>query len=194
VTWDRPILYAKIELPGPCLLHVLNAHLKSKLPTDIFGQKQSRFKWKSASGWAEGFFLSSIKRVGQALQMRRLIDGLFDQDERSWIIACGDFNADSDEVAVEAIRGDAENTGNARLAGRVMVPCEGSIPEPARYTLIHHGKGRMIDHLLASRMLLAHYIGSEIHNELIHDESVKFMSEQEFPESDHAPLIAEFAV
>ena len=52
----------------------------------------------------------------------------------------------------------------------------------------------MIDHLLASRTLLAHYIGSEIHNELIHDESVRFLSEQEFPESDHAPLVAEFAL
>jgi exonuclease III len=50
----------------------------------------------------------------------------------------------------------------------------------------------MLDHLLVSRSLLAHYRGSEIHNELLHDESVAFGTDVKFPESDHAPVIAEF--
>jgi hypothetical protein len=32
----------------------------------------------------------------------------FDADEEALIVVCGDFNADLDEVAVEAIRGDVE--------------------------------------------------------------------------------------
>ena len=56
-----------LELPGGAPLHVLNAHFKSRLPTAIEGQKVDRFKWKTASGWAESSFLSSMKRVGQAL-------------------------------------------------------------------------------------------------------------------------------
>jgi hypothetical protein len=87
-------------------------------------------------------------------------------------VVCGDFNADLDEVPVEAIRGDVENTGNDRLAQRVIVPCERTIPEPSRFSLLHDGKGRMIDHLLVSRSLLAYNWGSEIHNELLHDESL----------------------
>ncbi len=192
VTWERPILHAKIKLDNNRVLDLINIHLKSKLPTNIEGQKVDNYTWKTPSGWAEGFFLSSMKRVGQALETRMLIDKLFDANEDGLIVVCGDFNADLDEVPVEAIRGDVENTGNDKLAKRVIVPCERTIPEPSRFSLLHHGQGRMIDHLLVSRPLLAHYRGSEIHNELLHDESVAFGTDVKFPESDHAPVIAEF--
>jgi len=59
--------------PAPSVLHVINLHLKSKLPTEIEGQKEDPYTWKSASGWAEGYFLSSMKRVGQALEVRMLL-------------------------------------------------------------------------------------------------------------------------
>ncbi|MGZ8927919.1 MAG: endonuclease/exonuclease/phosphatase family protein [Methylobacter sp.] len=192
ITWERPILHAKVRLDDTRALDLINLHLKSRLPSDVTGQRIDQFTWRTASSWAEGFFLSSIKRVGQALETRMLIDKLFDADENALIVVCGDFNSDLDEVPVEAIRGDVENTGNDGLAKRVMVPCERTIPEPARYSLIHHGRGEMIDHLLISRSLMRHYRGSEIHNELLHDESVAFGTDVKFPESDHAPIIAEF--
>ncbi|WP_440956045.1 endonuclease/exonuclease/phosphatase family protein [Methanosarcina sp. Mfa9] len=191
VTWERPILHARISV-GDRILDVINLHLKSRLATNIKGQKLDRYTWKNASAWAEGFFLSSMKRVGQALETRMLIDQLFKKDEAAWIVVCGDFNADFDEVPVEAIRGQVENTGNGGLAKRVMLPCEMSIPESARFSLYHRGRGRMLDHLLVSRSMLAHYKGSEVHNELLHDESIAFATETKFPESDHAPVIAEF--
>ncbi|KKH95438.1 endonuclease [Methanosarcina sp. 1.H.T.1A.1] len=191
VTWERPILHSRISIEDR-VLDVINLHLKSRLPSDIEGQKLDQYTWKTASGWAEGFFISSMKRVGQALETRMLIDKLFDADENAWIVVCGDFNADFDEVPVEAIRGEVENTGNGGLARRVMLPCEMSIPESARFSLYHRGRGRMLDHLLVSRSMLAHYKGSEVHNELLHDESVAFATEAKFPESDHAPVVAEF--
>jgi endonuclease/exonuclease/phosphatase family metal-dependent hydrolase len=194
VTWERPILYAKIRLDGGKTLHVLNLHLKSKLPTEVPGQKEGRFAWKSASGWAEGFFVSSMKRVGQALEVRILIDRLFEEDGEALIAVCGDFNSDTDDVPVQAIRGDVEDTGNAKLARRVLVACERSIPEPTRYSYLHLGRKEMIDHLLVSRNLLTHYKGSAIHNELLHDESAAFATDVLYPESDHAPVVAEFAV
>jgi endonuclease/exonuclease/phosphatase family metal-dependent hydrolase len=194
VTWERPILYAQIQLDTMRVLHVINLPLKSRLPASIAGQKVDNYTWKTASGCAEGFFLSAMKRVGQALETRILIDKLFDTDEDALIVVCGDFNAEADEVPVEAIRGDVENTGNTRLSKRVLVPCERTIPESSRFSLLHLGKGRMIDHVLASRTLLAHYRGSEIHNELLHDESIAFATEQLYPESDHAPVVAEFAL
>jgi predicted extracellular nuclease len=95
-------------------------------------------------------------------------------------------------VPVLAIRGNVEDTGNGALASRVLVPIENTIPEPARYTLFHHGRGQMLDHLLITRNLLAHYRGSEIHNELLHDEFSAFADDPKFPESDHAPVVATF--
>jgi endonuclease/exonuclease/phosphatase family metal-dependent hydrolase len=192
ITWERPFLHAQIKLPDSRILNVINVHLKSKLPSPIAGQKVNNYTWKTASGWAEGFFLSSIKRVGQALEARIFIDQLFDANEDALIVIAGDFNAEVDEVPLEAIRGGVENTGNSQLAKRVMIPCERSIPEPARFSLLHRGKGRMLDHLLISRGMLAYYQGAEIHNELLPDESVAFATDVLYPESDHAPVLARF--
>ena len=50
----------------------------------------------------------------------------------------------------------------------------------------------MLDHMLVTRNLLAHYRGSEIHNELLHDESAAFAVDRKYPESDHAPVVATF--
>jgi hypothetical protein len=37
-----------------------------------------------------------------------------------------------------------------------------------------------------------HYRGSEIHNEILHDESAAFAIDRKYPESDHAPVVATF--
>ncbi len=194
VRWERPILRVGVDLPDGRTLHLLNLHLKSKIPTDIPGQKADTFTWKSASGWAEGFFLSSIKRVGQALETRMIVDEIFDDDEDALVCVCGDLNADLEEVPVLAIRGDVESTGNGALARRVLVPTENSVPESSRYSLFHMGKKEMIDHLLVSRSLLRHHRSTEIHNELLHDESAAFAEDVKYPESDHAPVVAHFEV
>ncbi len=192
ISWERPILHAKVQLPNNMTADVINLHLKSRRPTNIQGHKLNERTWKTASGWAEGVFISSMKRIGQALETRMLIDKLFDEDPCALIAVCGDFNEEFDEVALEAIRGDVENTGNMDLAMRVMVPTERNIPEPARYSLLHNGKGKMLDHILVSRTLLAYFKGSEVHNELLHDESIVFAPKIFYPESDHAPVIARF--
>lgn len=194
ITWERPVLHATIDLPEGRRLEVVNVHLKSKNPGDVPGQKVDTYTWRTSAGWAEGYFLSSMRRVGQALEVRMLVDELFDARPDALVCVCGDFNADAADVPVAAIRGDVEETGNSDLAGRVLVPCERTIPEPARYSLLYHGRGEMIDHVLASRELLAFYRGAEVHNELLHDESVAFAGDVMFPESDHAPVVAEFQV
>jgi endonuclease/exonuclease/phosphatase family metal-dependent hydrolase len=188
---ERPILHVELDLQG-VPLHVIVVHLKSKLPTNIPGQKVDDFTWRSADAVAEGAFISSMKRMSQAVEVRRLVDSILDQDPAARIVVAGDFNATSDEVPLVAIRGDVEETGNGALAGRVLVPVENTIPEPARYSLFHHGKGQMLDHILVTRNMLAHYRGSEIHNEVLHDESGAFATDVKYPESDHAPVVATF--
>jgi predicted extracellular nuclease len=172
----------------------VNLHLKSKLPSNIPGQHPSEFLWSSASGWAEGAFVSAMKRVGQALETRMFIDSLFDSEGDARIVVAGDFNADVDEVELEGIRGDVENHGNPALISRVMIPCERNIAASARFSLYHHGRGVMLDHILMSRALLPYWQGSAAHNELLHDESVAFALDTKFPESDHAPVVAEFTL
>lgn len=196
VTWERPILYVTLDLGGNRKLHVINLHLKSKVPSSIPGQQINQNKWRSVAGWAEGYFISSMKRVGQALETRMLIDQIFDAalaaNEEAFIAVAGDFNADLDDVPIHAIRGQVEDTGNPALLQRVLAPCELSVPETSRYSFLHLGKGMMLDHILVSRPLLAFYRGTEIHNEILPDESGAFRTDVDFPESDHAPVAAEF--
>jgi len=82
---ERPILHVTVQV-GAVTLHLINVHLKSKLPTDIPGQKLDRFTWRTSEAWAEGSFISSMKRMSQALEVRRLIDQILDadQDAASW--------------------------------------------------------------------------------------------------------------
>lgn len=196
--WERPILYTQIDLGALSagrILHLANLHLKSKLAVSIPGQKIDNYTWRSASAWAEGSFIASMKRVGQALHTRMLIDDIFDaQGLDSLIAIAGDFNAEADEVPIQAIRGPVEETGNSAHGARIMIPCENNIPDSSRYSLIHLGKGYMLDHIIASRPLLRYFRRAEVHNEALPDESGAFRDDTKFPESDHAPVVAEFEV
>lgn len=194
IKWERPILYTKIQVKQGFNIHLINLHLKSRIPINIQGQKIDQYTWKTSSGWAEGFFISSMKRVGQALETRILIDEIFDSDEDAKIIVCGDFNAHPEEVPIEAISGKIENTGNPKLNKRVLISCENTIPESSRFTYIHQGKNRLLDHMLISQGMLPYYSRSEIHNETLHDETIAWATDIKFPGSDHAPFIAEFEI
>lgn len=189
--WERPILQAEIEVPSFGTLHVINLHLKSRLASNVSGQKEG-FAWNSAAGWAEGYFLSSMKRVGQALETRILVDKLFDLDPAAKIMVCGDFNAEPGEVPVEAICGRVENTNNPDLRSRVLIACSRGIAESVRFSHLHHGHGNLLDHMLISQSLLRDFQGADIHNENLHDESLPFTFDSKYPESDHAAFVAQF--
>ncbi|MBK1697762.1 endonuclease/exonuclease/phosphatase family protein [Rhodovibrio salinarum] len=199
-SWERPVLRARLDLSAIAgqnrQLDVLNLHLKSKLPTAVPGQQETWYRWKTARGWAEGYYISSIKRVGQAIEVRTLLDQLFEaaaqEGHDAWIAVCGDLNADIESVPVRAILGAVEDHGNTELLGQVMVPCERTVPDSKRFTLYHHGIGNMIDHILVSRSMIAHYRDTQVHNELLHDESVGYAYDSKYPESDHAPVVAHF--
>jgi endonuclease/exonuclease/phosphatase family metal-dependent hydrolase len=193
LNWERPMLYTRIDVGGGTIAHVVNLHLKSKLASTIPGQKIDDYTWRTASAWAEGSFISAMKRVGQALQTRLLIDRLFDTLGLDTLIAiCGDFNSTSDEVPLQAICGPVDETGNPEHGPRMMIPCENNIPDSSRYSLLHLGRGEMLDHIVVSRPLLRFFRDAEIHNEALPDESGAFRTDVKFPESDHAPVVATF--
>jgi endonuclease/exonuclease/phosphatase family metal-dependent hydrolase len=47
ISIERPILHIQLDLPDGSRLHVINVHLKSKIPTDIPGQKIDNYTWRS---------------------------------------------------------------------------------------------------------------------------------------------------
>jgi endonuclease/exonuclease/phosphatase family metal-dependent hydrolase len=192
IAWDRPILKAAVELPGGRRLHVVNLHLRSPLAAPVAGQKEDSFTWRRTTAWAEGFFMATVKRAGQALEARLTVDRVFDAEPDALIAVCGDFNAEERETPLRILRADVEDTGNGRLAGRVLIPMDNTIPESHRFSVIHQGHRVMLDHVLISRRLLEFYRHVEIHNEALGDEAVAYSSIRHSPESYHAPVVAEF--
>ena len=190
--WDRPILICEIELCSGVVLHVINVHLRAPLASAVAGQKASAFSWKRSDAWAEGFFLSSIKRTGQALEVRLCIDRIFDENADAMIAVCGDFNAEQNEAAMRIVEASEDDTANGALAHRMLVPVERSIARDRRYSVLHHGRPQMLDHILVSRRLLGRLQDVEIHNEMLQDESIGYAKILRSPSSYHAPLVAEF--
>lgn len=192
IEWDRPILYAAVRLDGERLLHIVNLHLRAPRAAFVPDGKAKGGAWRSMSEWAEGFFLAAVKRAGQALEVRLLLDRLMDADADALIAVCGDFNADTHEVPVRTIRGDEEDAGNPHLAMRTLVPVERGLADSRRFSVVHHGRPQMLDHILVSRPLLGRFRSVEIHNEALGDELITSHAVRGSPESFHAPVVAEF--
>jgi endonuclease/exonuclease/phosphatase family metal-dependent hydrolase len=193
VTWDRPVLHAEIDLPaGGRRLHVFDLHLRAPLAAPVPGQKQAAQVWGSVGGWAEGFYLAAIKRVGQALEARLAVERVFDADAAALVVVAGDCNAGTEQGPLRIIRADMEDTGNGHLAARALVPLERSLPEERRYSVLHGGHAVLLDHVLVSRTLLGWFRGAEIHNEALGDELVAQAVVSRSPESYHAPMVAMF--
>jgi hypothetical protein len=194
VVWDRPVQHAEIDLPCGRHLHLFNLHLRAPLASAIPGGTESAGVWNSVGAWAEGFFVSALKRAGQALETRLVIEQVFDADPGALIVVAGDYNAEIRETPVRVIRGDTEDTGNGRLAARMLVPLERSLAEAQRFSVLHAGQAVMLDHLLVSRPMLGWFRQMQVHNEALGDELVAHTVVHRSPESYHAPLVAEFAM
>ena len=193
VEWDRPLLHAVVAAPGGRRLHLFDVHFRAPRAAWLPGQKEPHGRWQSVGGWAEGFFAATVKAAGQALEARLAVEAVFDAEPDALVAVCGDFNADDREAPVRMVRGDEEDTGNGHLAGRMLVPVERSLPESQRFSVVHHGRRVLLDHILVSRPLLAWFRGCEIHNEALGDELVAPADVWGSPESYHAPVVAEFA-
>jgi endonuclease/exonuclease/phosphatase family metal-dependent hydrolase len=193
LVWNRPLLHAVIESPAAPRLHVINLHLRASLAASIPGGKESPFVWKDTAAWAEGFHIAGILRSGQALEARLLVERIFDAEPQARIVVCGDFNAEARSVPLRILRADLDDTGNGRLAERVLVPLERNLPEERCFTVIHRGRHMMLDHFLVSRPLLGAFRGMEIHNETLGDEQAAFAAIADSPESYHAPVVADFS-
>lgn len=192
ISWERPALQVSLKLPSGQSLHVFNAHLRAPTASFIAGRKRDPWTWKSTSAWAEGLYISSIKTVGQALEIRMAVDRLFDDEPDSLVVVCGDFNSEINEAAMRVTIASEEDTGSPGLAVRSLVPLERSLPADRRFSVLHHGRPEMLDHIVVSRNLLAYFHELEIHNETLADELVVYSKIDRPLTSSHAPLVAAF--
>jgi endonuclease/exonuclease/phosphatase family metal-dependent hydrolase len=194
IGFDRPILVTHIEPPGGDALVVINVHLRAPLAVAVPGQKLEPFVWKTVAGWAEGYFLSAMRRAGQSLEVRLLLEELFDADASRLIAIAGDFNAEDHEVPLSLIVGAEESTGNPLLAQRSLVVLDRAVPADRRWSVLHHGRREMLDHVLSSQALHGCFRFIEIHNEALSDELLGYARHMSASASTHAPIVADFDI
>ncbi|MET4698211.1 endonuclease/exonuclease/phosphatase family metal-dependent hydrolase [Constrictibacter sp. MBR-5] len=193
VEWDRPLLLAELDVEGTHV-HVLNLHLRAPLAGFVPGQKLAPFRWRTIGGWAEGFFLATVKRAGQAFEARLLVEQLFEDDPDAMIVVAGDCNAGETEMPLRILLGEAADTGNDALAARSLVSVERGTPSERRFSVRHAGRAVMLDHLLVSRRLFTSLRSVAIHNEELADEVFAAAEGTAREGSFHAPLVAAFAI
>jgi len=191
IVWDRPLLHLSIQV-GERQLEVVNLHLRSPLPAPVPGQKRDAFSWKSSAAWAEGIFVAALKRDGQALEARLLVDELLDADEGALIAVCGDFNAPSASEPLAIVCAPVREIDDARLGRRSLIPVETALPHEKRFSVIHGGERVLLDHIVVSRGLLADFDGAMIHHGDGSDELVDYHLGREIPGSHHAAVTADF--
>lgn len=191
IAWERPLLQVRIDVTGIGPLHLLNLHLRAPRAAPIPGQKQGAAGWRSTAGWGEGFFVAAVKRAGQALEARLVVDRLLDADPQALVVVAGDLNADLNEMPLRILAADPDDVATPALAGHALVAAEEAVAPDRRFTVRHHGRRVMLDHLLVSAALYPRIRTVEIDNRVLADEA-------EFREiaipggSFHAPLLAEF--
>ncbi|MEP4030290.1 endonuclease/exonuclease/phosphatase family protein [Roseibium polysiphoniae] len=151
--FDRPILQVKLDIGAEQSLHLFVVHLRAPIAAALPGGKSGASCWKSSSAWAEGYFLSAMKRTAQALDLRLAIDALFDKEPDALIAAAGDFNATGDASALRLICADPEDTGNQDLATRQMYQVDEILPAEERGTVLHNGRAQALDHIVVSSSL-----------------------------------------
>lgn len=194
VRWDRPVLEVTLACPGGRPLTVFDAHLRAPLAAVIEGQKLSALSWRTTEGWAEGYYVAALKRAGQALELRRRIERIFDDEPDARILVAGDLNADVIATALRILRADVEDTGNAALEPRSLVALEDHLPEERRFTVLHRGRRQVLDHLLASRALAAGFVAIDVDNDELEDEYEIGVRGVEPVGSLHAPVVAELEI
>lgn len=188
VSFDRPLLYAKITLPDGAPLHVLNLHLRAPRAVPLHGGDDRLTPGTASRAFAEGQFLAAQKREAQALEARLFVDRLFDSELNARIAVCGDFNSQEHDAPARILRG-ARDEDTPRTSPRMLVSLTERVAKEERYSVLHNGRPILLDNILASARLSEECSDARILNAGLQDE---VLATDPIVGSLHAPVMASF--
>ncbi|MBI5015107.1 MAG: endonuclease/exonuclease/phosphatase family protein [Deltaproteobacteria bacterium] len=195
--FSRPVLEVRWCLPG-LEIYLVVLHWKSKIPSPI-GSESGEARWESLAQVGEGRLVSEIKRLAQAVEVRRVVDRHLTENPDACLAVLGDFNDTLDSEGVRIVRGDARSAGAPRLTSQELVPCELAIPRDLRFTHIFRGHREMLDHIFLSRGLMPRFVSARVLNEDLNEAAEGPLPAAEADRgwapdpfvcgSDHAPFV-----
>lgn len=191
IAFERPVLQARIDVGAEKPLHLFAVHLRAPIAASIRGAKANGTSWKTGAAWAEGYQLSVLKQIAQALELRLAVEALFDEDEEARIVLAGDFNATGETGTLRLLRADPDDTGTPALGPRRLYQLDAALPLDKRKTVIHKGKPQALDHILASAAMTDRTVGLKVFNASLPDE-VLDAEAGGYAGSFHAAMRAEF--
>ncbi|POF30617.1 endonuclease/exonuclease/phosphatase family protein [Roseibium marinum] len=193
IEFDRPVLKTEIDIGADKPLHLFTLHLRAPIAANIRGGKTDSRTWKSVSAWAEGYQLSVLKQIAQALELRLAVEALLDADEEALVILAGDFNATGETGTMRLLRADPDDTASPDLAPRRLFQLDASLPLERRQTILHKGKGQALDHILASAAMTHRTVEVRVFNDDLPDE-IFDAGDPSLAGSFHAAMRAEFNI
>lgn len=187
VSFDRPLLYARIALPDGAPLHVINLHLRAPRAVPLHDGDRPT-PGAASKAFAEGQFLAAQKREAQALEARLFVDRLFDGEPNARIAVCGDFNSQEHDAPARILRG-ARDEDTPQTSPRMLVSLAERVTKEKRYSVLHNGCPILLDNILVSARLSEECSGARILNAGLQDE---VLATDPIIGSLHAPVMASF--
>jgi endonuclease/exonuclease/phosphatase family metal-dependent hydrolase len=195
----RGALRVRVRTRPGALLDVVTCHLKSKLLTFPGGRFSPHDEGERARYGAYALF----RRTAEAATVRDLADRTLRGRGRSRaLVVCGDLNDVPGAATSQILLGpqgseigeEGELIPDAGDAWRLwnLAPL---IPEKVRFSRIERGRAELLDQILVSRALLDHVReATSVVDRPMPDISGDPRQRRNVPDSDHAPVVARFAV
>ena len=183
----RSMVASMIETKTEGRVLVTCLHLKSNRPLAIQLSAGGSKHPGSMTEDAEGHLRSAIVRCGEALSLRRYLDGEFKRDPSLAVVVGGDFNDHPDSLPVRCVLGSDPNEPPVRRGVGALSSVTRGLGETLRTSALHQGVPIQIDHLLVSQNILRRVGNVKVENGALQNHDDKPFGTF-FPDSDHAPV------
>lgn len=188
IAFRRPIPVLEVDAGVFGYVAFITVHFKSKLTTHLKDDAGEIIAPTTPRAIADGHVRSLLARMAEALFVREIVDEWLAKGRR--VVVLGDFNDTIDSYPVRIVAGDFPQVDpKARLTS-----CAARIPDALRFSILHGGTPDLIDHILVSEDLVEHIEDVLILNDALRDHGPYIADAPIAPDSDHAPVVAAFAL
>jgi predicted extracellular nuclease len=177
----RGVVHAEIDAGDFGSVDVLVVHFKSGRGVPLRTAAGEPIAPVVSRDYGEATVRALVFRAAESLFVRGAVDQLL-ADPKKKVAVVGDFNDVVDSVPVRIVRG-----GGPML----LQSCAELVPKEKRYTVMHSGDRKTIDHILVSSEMRNGLKNCSILNELLHDHDAGY-TDVPRADSDHALVVASF--